>query len=140
MTRREAIETEAMLTRLQQLGISRADAESLRRISMTLHRWHEMECGTDGGCIERDELTGKTYWLNSMTGRRSPINDREAGAKRRLAKIIERFNASKPDGGNLVPYVQGGPRGCALYIVRVADIPGGVDLDSCYSRGVAVFK
>jgi hypothetical protein len=27
---------------------------------MTLHRWHELECGTDNGCIERDETTGKS--------------------------------------------------------------------------------
>src|SRR5258706_2362538 len=30
---------------LQTLGITYADAESLRLISMTLHRWHELECG-----------------------------------------------------------------------------------------------
>ena len=30
---------------LERAGISYADAVQLRRISMTLHRWHEMECG-----------------------------------------------------------------------------------------------
>ena len=30
---------------LQAAGISYDDAVSLRRISMTLHRWHELECG-----------------------------------------------------------------------------------------------
>lgn len=40
---------------LRQAGISREDAEALRRISMTLHRWHELECGTDEGCIEREQ-------------------------------------------------------------------------------------
>lgn len=33
------------IDRLREAGISRDDAEALRRISMTLHRWHELECG-----------------------------------------------------------------------------------------------
>jgi hypothetical protein len=33
------------VARLEQLGIERSDALALRRISMTLHRWHELECG-----------------------------------------------------------------------------------------------
>ena len=42
---------------LQSAGISYHDAIALRRISMTLHRWHEFECG-DGNdysswCIVR---------------------------------------------------------------------------------------
>lgn len=37
----------------------RADAAALRRISMTLTRWHELECGTDRGHVKRDEKTGK---------------------------------------------------------------------------------
>jgi hypothetical protein len=51
MTRKQAIETEEMLRRLEQCGISRNDAETLRRISMTLHRWAELECGVDNGCV-----------------------------------------------------------------------------------------
>lgn len=35
------------------------DALALRRIAMQLHAWHERECGIDGGCIERDEESGK---------------------------------------------------------------------------------
>jgi hypothetical protein len=34
---------------LETAGISYDDAAQLRRISMTLHRWHELECG-DGNC------------------------------------------------------------------------------------------
>ena len=50
---------------LAALGFSRSDAETLRRISMTLHRWHEMECGTSSGAIVRDEKTGIPYWYNA---------------------------------------------------------------------------
>lgn len=115
-----------MLDRVCNIGISLEDAYALRRISMTLHRWHERECGVDGGCIERDEDTGRPYWLNSTTMRRSPIADREAGALTKLGKIM----GSYPE---LSSYVQGDPRGAALYILR----PG---IDSYYARGIAVYK
>jgi len=118
---------------LVRAGISFDDAHALRRIAMTLHRWHELECGSDHGCIERDEETGKTYWLNAYTGRRCPTPDRETGAKKRLAKIMERYPS-------LSFYIQGDPRGAALYILRPGDVPEGADADSYYSRGLAVYK
>jgi hypothetical protein len=118
---------------LTRAGISYDDAIALRRIAMTLHRWHELECGTDGGCVERDETTGKTYWLNSMSGRRYPTPDRETGARKRLATIMARYST-------LQAYVQGDPRGAALYILRPGDVPEGQDVDAYYSRGLAVYK
>lgn len=114
-------------------GISWDDAHALRRISMTLHRWHELECGTENGCVERDETTGKTYWLNAMTGRRYPVADRETGARKRLAKIMAKYPG-------LSAYIQGDPRGAALYILRPDDVPAGQDADAYYSRGLAVYK
>lgn len=116
-------------------GISYDDAHALRRISMTLHRWHEMECGTDGGCVERDENTKKTYWHNSMSGRRSPVADRETGALKRLASIMGRYADQRLDY-----YVQGDPRGAALYILRPGDVPEGANAESYYSRGIVVCK
>ena len=84
--------THEMLSRLERAGIEREDAYALRRIAMTLHRWHELECG-DGNdsaswCIERDETTGKAYWLNSYTMRRYPVADREKGAETRLIVVV----------------------------------------------------
>ena len=116
---------------LERIGVSYADAEALRRISMTLHRWHELECGNDGGCIERDETSGKAFWLNSRSMRRSPIADRETGALKRLAKILERYPT-------LASYIQGDPRGAALYILRPGDVPPGCSADSYYNRGIMV--
>ena len=115
------------------------EAEKLRRISKTLHRWHERECGTDGGCIERDEVTGKAFWLNAMTGRRYPIQDRETGARKRLAEIMTQ-RGLRVGGGNveLTAYVQTDPRGAALYILRPGDVPEGKDADAYYSRGLCV--
>ena len=139
---------------LQSAGISYHDAIALRRISMTLHRWHELECG-DGNdygswCITRGRKDhapdcpvmfavdspdhglckckrshfvhdddgapflehhhylhgrGKDY----VTYRSLP--DRERGALKRLQAIV----ANYPGFGY---YVQGDPRGCALYILR----------------------
>jgi hypothetical protein len=122
-----------MLSRLETVGISTRDAIALRRISMTLHRWHELECGMDNGAIERDEETGRTYWLNSMSGKRYPTADRETGALKRLAVIMARYPG-------LSAYVQGDPRGAALYILRQGDVPEGKDADAYYSRGIAVYR
>lgn len=122
-----------MITRLQQAGITFDDALALRRISMTLHRWSELECGDEYGYIERDESSGKPYWFNAMTGRRSAMPDREKGALRRLASIMALY----PE---LTYYVQGDPRGAALYILRPGDVPEGKDAECYYNRGIAVYK
>ncbi len=136
MTRKEARRQTRQLDVLASLGIGQADAETLRRISMTLHRWHEMECGTERGAIERAEpdgdKLGRPYWHNAVNGRQYPVADRETGALRRLSAIM----AKHP---TLSTYVQGDPRGCALYILRPGDVPEGQDAESYYSRGIAVY-
>ena len=133
MTKQEAMRQTHLYNALRSLGFDDADCGALRRVSMTLHRWFELECGTDNGAIERDEKTGKPYFVNaSGSGRRHPVRDREAGAMRRLARIM----AKAPD---LKPYIQGDPRGAALYIIRPGDIPPGATVDSCYSRGICIY-
>ena len=129
------------LPRLTALGISHTDAIALRRIAMTLHRWHELECGTDSGAIERDEKTGRPYWYNANARfvdprdprAYSPTPDRETGALKRLAAIMSRYP-------QLSAYVQGDPRGAALYILRPGDVPEGEQAESYYSRGIAVYR
>jgi hypothetical protein len=113
-------------------GVSHDDAKALRRISMTLKRWSEHECN---GAIQRDGSAGDgvPYWYNTNTARRLyRAPDRERGALKRLVRIM----ASYP---NLTHYVQGDPRGCALYILRPDDVPAGKDADAYYSRGIAVY-
>jgi hypothetical protein len=127
-----------MLDTLTRAGITLDDAMALRRISMTLHRWHELECGDDSGCIERgDNGEGKPFMVrwNAYTGKRMQwaIADRETGALRRLGVIMARYPS-------LMAYVQGDPRGAALYILRPDDVPEGKDVDAYYSRGLAVYK
>lgn len=97
--------------------VDRDDAQVLRRIEKRLHRWHELEsgvCVANGwgvAIVERDETTGKPrivkHWNDGMaTFHATP--DYEAGALRRLKALC--------DSLGLHYYVQGDPRGCALYV------------------------
>lgn len=123
----------SVLACLDRLGIAPDDAMALRRISMTLRRWHELECGTESGAIERDDSTGRAYWVRACDGRRLyRVPDRETGSLKRLAAIMARYPA-------LGHYVQGDPRGAALYILRPGDVPDGADVHCYYSRGIAVY-
>lgn len=137
-----------VIARLIKLGISYEDAEALRRIAKTLRNWFELECGTERNgrsvSIERDENGDGKPWLRVQFGvhgdgikwidRRYPTPDREAGAKKRLAAIMAGYKRK------LVPYVQGDPRGASLHILRKGqDLKPGDQIDSVYSRGVAVY-
>ncbi len=114
---------------LARMGISYADICTLVRASATLHTWHEHECN---GAIQRDEVTDKPYWYNTHTGRMvCATSDREKGAIKRVNETLARYPG-------LSAYVQGDPRGCALYIIRPGDVPEGCDVDGYYSRGIAV--
>ena len=165
MTRKEVERLTRQADTLRALGFTTDEAESLRRISMTLHRWHERECGLDNGCIERGyrlarnmekPLSDKNpnfahddkappYWYNSVTGKRHRIPDRETGARKRLAAILTDRNERQPtDNRNPYPeylrtYIQGDPRGAALYILRPGDVPEDASADSYYSRGICVY-
>jgi hypothetical protein len=128
-----------VLSRLEKAGISYEHANALRRISMTLSRWGELECG-DGNdycswSIERDEVTDKPYmatYPHDGKSRRRPVADREKGALKRLQAIMSKY----PD---LLAYHQTDPRGCAVYVLRKDDVPVGSSIDSVYNRGVAVY-
>ena len=132
-------------------GISHADAIALRRISMTLHRWHELECG-DGNdyaswCITRGRKEDGQFIYDDdgapyeerhphspgMKTVYTRLADRERGALKRLAAIMARYPG-------FASYVQGDPRGASLYILRPGDVREGATVDSCYSNGVAVCK
>lgn len=175
------------VSRLIAAGISHDDAIALRRIAMSLHRWHELECGTNTGAIERElplaveraawpgkerwwdgakwsvisqrrtyerdekesvsatlprdatwrETGTKPYWTwnAGQNGQRirSQTPDRETGAKRRLARILARYPG-------FTAYVQGDPRGAALYVLRPGDVRDGEAVDSVYNRGIAVYR
>lgn len=148
MTRREAERLNHQETVLLNLGFTRDEANALRRISMTLRRWSEAECNGD---IERDDDgNGAPFRSFAATGGRHlayRIPDRERGALARLKKIIEDRNdreigavlMGERDIVTVSYYVQGDPRGCALYILRPGDVPKGERADSYYTRGIAVY-
>lgn len=135
---------------LRGLGFTFEECDKLRRISNTLQRWHELECGIGEGqvsrSVERDgeEPDSKPYMrvqyptANGYVSRRWPIADRGNGALKRLAGIIKARNASWPK----IPvsaYIQTDPRGAALYIIRPGDVPEGEDVSAYYSRGICVY-
>lgn len=137
-----------LFARLQALGFTYNEAASLRRIEMTLQRWAERECG-DGSdwAIERDEVTGKPFntYHGEGKARRYAIADKEAGALRRLARIVKARNlresptefmqANAQDW--VFSYNQGDCRGCMLYLVTRGQV-GRDHIDSVYTRGLAV--
>ncbi len=129
------------LTRLEnnlcRMGINLTDVRHLLRIERALHRWHELECGTERGAIERDEKTGRPWFRREVTNRTSGthvvkwiVRDMEKSNLKALAGLMKSYL-------HLEAYVQTDPRGCALYILRKADLAG-ADINSCYTRGVAV--
>jgi hypothetical protein len=137
MTKNEAARRTALENALMTLGITRDESDSLRRISLTLRRWHELECGIgdrETWFIERENGAddGRPFMVSANTGRRYAVADRERGALRRLRKII----GQHPDLGY---YIQSDPRGAALYILRPGDVPAGMHVESCYTRGLCVY-
>ena len=133
MKKSKMLEVMRLAESLAVFGFTADDVDGLLRIERTLHRWAEQECGDGNGMIGRDETTGKPFWrsYSQAPEQATAIPDRESGALAKLAKIM----AGKR---GVVAYHQGDPRGCALYIVRTADIPKGERVDAYYSRGVAV--
>jgi hypothetical protein len=167
MTKKEALRQAEQKNTLMALGFTRDEAEQLRRISMTLQRWFELECGNSNDykswSIERDENTdipymvehmhvvarpGGSLYSNSNTYR-TRVPDRETGARKRLDKIIKARNERQtPICANYYgvattyqvgAYIQGDPRGAALYILRPGDVPEGKSADSYYNRGICVY-
>jgi hypothetical protein len=107
---------------------------SMRRAARALHRWSELECGTDAGYLARDEATGRPFM--HPAGRMLPggwyqptpysIPDREKSAVASLTRLIARFPG-------WAWYNQTDPRGAPVYLYKVADVPEGAIIDSCYS-------
>lgn len=123
-----------LFTALASKGINAVDAAELLRIERTLQRWSEQECGDSNDhaswCIVVDD-DGKAFREvsphNGNKTRRERIPNREAGAKRRLAKIMESYPS-------VVAFHQGDPRGCALYICDAKT----KNIESNYTHGIAV--
>lgn len=145
---------------LVRAGISFDDATALRRIAMTLSRWHEGECGDsnayaswsitrgkqepEGFVYDDDGKPFKEIHWNKGNTQYVPLPDREKSAKARLAAIMARYPG-------FASYIQGDPRGASLYILspdRLARIAPDVapemrpvlDLSARYSDGIAVCK
>lgn len=104
--------------RLENLGFCFDEIETLFRIERTLARWHERECN---GIEYRGEVPCEY-------GRK--VRDMGKGARARLASLMQAHPT-------LDAYVQGDPRGCALYVYKRAAMPENVEAHYS-SKGVAV--
>ena len=149
MTKYKAEQRHRTYSALISLGFTFDECEKMRRISLTLRRWFELECG-DGNdwadwAIERDEdgegrpfLVTHYHPRNGTPARttKTPVADRETGARKRLAAIIQGRNERA--SGLVSTYIQGDPRGAALYILRPGDIPDGAEPCQYYSRGLCL--
>jgi hypothetical protein len=149
MTKREKEDRARMIKRLGAIGFTPDECQQLRRISMTLRRWFELECGTENSAghsvsVQRDESSGyvelriaghfgpyKQYQVSYC-----PTSDREAAARKRLGSIMGKHKR------RATVYVQTDPRGCALYVVSFVAWRklGKPAMDTCYSSvGIAVY-
>jgi hypothetical protein len=134
MTKKEIIRRYEQANRLAKLGFTEAEAETLRRISMTLSRWAEAECNGEVE-VDDDGRAFRVYQGHAPTwaASRWPIPNREAGAIRRSGKMMQ-------DHPGFDFYHQTDPRGAALYIYRHYDLEPGQSIDSVYSSiGVCVY-
>lgn len=138
MTRKEAERQTRQADMLRALGFTNEEAESLRRISMTLQRWYERECGDSNAygswAIERDDNgDGPPYLVHHhyQHGKgpdyttRIRIADRERGAVRRLATIIAARNTRQADDrdgicgcGARVGHIEQCERGAVSYYLQ----------------------
>jgi hypothetical protein len=151
MTKTEHARRAKLAATLAALGFTDTQADQLRRISMTLSRWYELECGDASGFIKRDPTTDRPYkvWDDGKKLRRYPVADREKGALKRLAAIMRTVNERRfvgddasilqPHCDDLTAYIQTDPRGAALYILRPGDVPPGADPAAYYSRGICIY-
>ena len=114
----------------------RQTANVLRRAERTLHRWHELECGTDAGHIEEAVgPDGNTYHLFRPAGRMTSagwVQPQARPMRNVYGPAIKRVELICKEHG-LHHYVQTDPRGCALY---VSDKPM---TSENYNSGVAIY-
>lgn len=183
MTRKEATRQTIQTNQLRALGFTREECENLRRISRTLQRWFERECGDSNNYMSWAITRGRmvdgvfthdddgqafeerhVYVQNRIGQARTTytrIADRETGARRRLAAILQQRNLRQTvacdcgyrlgdETGHeadcaagqetaISAYIQTDPRGAALYLLQPGDIPGGQTAEGCYTRGICVY-
>lgn len=136
----KAMHTAHLMQKLNRLGFTIEESLELFKIERTLHRWHERDAN---GEIYRDEKTGKVYGVfechrRGPTRTRLPIKNMEKLALKKL-EAIETAVARLPHP-KLYFYVQGDPRGVALYICEAKNIKTGCTIDQCYTNGFGVYN
>lgn len=131
MTRKETVRRHEQELACMKLGLSSTETEALRRASMRLQRWGEMECNHD---VQRDEVTGKVtirYCRNDGNmSKPQGIRDMETPALTRCEAI------AKAHG--LVFFHQSDPRGAQVYIGK-SEVLQGRPIEQAYNRLLCVY-
>ena len=139
MTKQERADRNRVDASLIALGFSKDECNKLRRISNTLRRWYELECGTENDhgpsfAIERghfdagkfvSDTDGSPFLRRSWVDAKGKYQvthgatrDNETAAIKRLDAMISKNNAA---GKMLVAYyLQTDPRGAALYVIPMS--------------------
>lgn len=140
-----------VLDRIMRQGVTYPDANSLRRIALTLRRWFTLECGDsnnaaswaivrgrkEGGAFIHDD-DGKPFierhYYHENKPRYSLIPDRETGARKRLAALLAKYPG-------LHAYIQTDPRGASLYLLTAEQVAhyDNKPLEQIYNNGIAVY-
>lgn len=133
MTKRQAERYHYIMTALENLGFDRDEAEALIKAERTISRWNERECNGEVEIDENNEQAIRVWYDNGGTGKRHwcQIPNLYDGARKRVEKIISKHPGCKA-------YFQGDPRGCSLYVIRPGDVRDGDDVNSVYTRGIAL--
>lgn len=130
MLLRDKIRIANQINACAQMGLTTVEHDALRRASMTLQRWSEMECNHD---VERS-VDGKVtvrYCRNdgNMT-KPQRVADRETPSLKRCEAI------AKAHG--LVFFHQSDPRGAAVYIGTKLSL-GGLPAHRAYNRLTCIY-
>lgn len=130
-SRKELIRQTCQMDACARLGLSREEHDILRRASMRLHRWAEMECNHD---VQRDEKTNKVTVRycrsDGMMSKAFATPDRETPALARCQAIADKHG--------LVFYHQSDPRGVAVYIGKAESLRGH-SIESNYSQLLCIY-
>ena len=106
--------------------IEKNDLNRLKELSIKLRRWHERLCGDNYGVVWENS-NGKCYYVSYSGGRRC-INNLGKKLKSEIIKIMSKYE-------HLVFYIQGDPRGPALYLIHKNEVDSTLPLASQYYKG-----
>jgi hypothetical protein len=128
LSRKEKVRITLQMDNCAALGLSRHEHDTLRRASMRLRRWGEMECNHDVQATSKVTVRYCRNDGNMSTPRAIP--DMETPAIKRCESIAKEHG--------LTFYHQSDPRGAQVYVGKAEDLRG-LPIDQAYNRLLAIY-